>query len=45
MIPFAVLGVWIGVHLHHKMSERLFFGFTYLFLILTGTKLIWEGLT
>ncbi|WP_133484803.1 sulfite exporter TauE/SafE family protein [Aliiroseovarius marinus] len=45
LIPFAVLGVWIGVHLHHKMSERLFFGFTYLFLILTGTKLIWEGLT
>ncbi|WP_424940779.1 sulfite exporter TauE/SafE family protein [Aliiroseovarius sp. S253] len=45
LIPFAVLGVWIGVHLHHKMSERLFFGFTYLFLLLTGTKLIWEGLT
>ncbi|MCK0142728.1 sulfite exporter TauE/SafE family protein [Aliiroseovarius sp. F20344] len=45
LIPFAVIGVWIGVHLHHKMSERLFFGFTYLFLILTGTKLIWEGLT
>ncbi|SMR70820.1 hypothetical protein SAMN04488030_0433 [Aliiroseovarius halocynthiae] len=45
LIPFAVIGVWIGVHLHHKMSERLFFGLTYIFLIVTGAKLIWEGLT
>lgn len=45
LIPFAVIGVWIGVQLHHKVSERLFFGLTYLFLIVTGTKLIWDGLT
>lgn len=45
LIPFAVLGVWVGVHLHHRLSERAFFGFTYVFLVLTGTKLIWEGLT
>ena len=45
LIPFAVIGVWIGVHLHHRLSERGFFAFTYLFLILTGAKLIWEGLT
>ncbi len=45
LIPFAVLGVWIGVHMHHRLSERGFFAFTYLFLIITGTKLIWESLT
>ncbi|MCI2395227.1 sulfite exporter TauE/SafE family protein [Aliiroseovarius sediminis] len=45
LIPFAIIGVWIGVHLHHRLSERVFFAFTYLFLILTGAKLIWEGLT
>ncbi|SEW02009.1 hypothetical protein SAMN05444851_0911 [Aliiroseovarius sediminilitoris] len=45
LIPFAVIGVWIGVHMHHRLSERGFFAFTYLFLIITGTKLIWEGLT
>lgn len=45
LIPFAIIGVWIGVHLHHRLSERAFFGFTYLFLILTGSKLIWEAVT
>lgn len=45
LIPFAVLGVWIGVHMHHRMSERAFFGLTYVFLVITGAKLIWEGLT
>ncbi|WP_371168206.1 sulfite exporter TauE/SafE family protein [Aliiroseovarius sp. 2305UL8-7] len=45
LIPFAVVGVWIGVVLHRSISERMFFAFTYLFLLITGTKLIWEALT
>jgi uncharacterized membrane protein YfcA len=45
LIPFAILGVWFGVILHHRVPERVFFAFTYVCLLITGTKLIWEGLT
>lgn len=45
LAPFAVLGVWIGVRLHYRIPERLFFGLTYVMLIVTGAKLIWDGLT
>ncbi|WP_224501831.1 sulfite exporter TauE/SafE family protein [Celeribacter litoreus] len=44
LLPFAVLGVLFGVWMHHKVSEKLFFGLTYVFLAVTGTKLIWEAL-
>ncbi|CUH65954.1 Sulfite exporter TauE/SafE [Thalassovita gelatinovora] len=45
LAPFALLGAWIGVRLHYKVSDRVFFGLTYVLLILTGTKLIWDGVT
>lgn len=45
LAPFAVVGIWAGVKLHHMMPERLFFLLTYAFLLITGSKLIWEGLT
>lgn len=45
LAPFALLGTWIGVKLHHLVPERLFFGLTYVLLLMTGTKLIWDGLT
>lgn len=45
LAPFAVIGIWIGVKLHAIVPERLFFRLTYTFLLLTGAKLIWEGLT
>ncbi|KII14454.1 sulfite exporter TauE/SafE family protein [Phaeobacter sp. S60] len=45
LAPFALLGAWIGVRLHHRVSEPVFFGLTYVLLITTGTKLIWDGLT
>ena len=44
LAPVAVLGIWMGVKFHHMVPERLFFGLTYLFLIITGTKLIWDAL-
>lgn len=43
LAPFAVLGAWIGVKAHHLVSERLFFGLTYVILVATGSKLIWDG--
>lgn len=45
LAPFALLGTWIGVRAHHIVPERLFFGITYVLLMVTGTKLIWDGLT
>lgn len=44
LAPFALIGAWIGVRAHHLVSERLFFGLTYVLLVLTGCKLIWDGL-
>ncbi|PIE11564.1 MAG: hypothetical protein CSA70_10960 [Rhodobacterales bacterium] len=43
--PFAVLGAWIGVRAHFLISDRAFFGLTYVLLTLTGSKLIWDALT
>ncbi|APE44332.1 hypothetical protein BOO69_13670 [Sulfitobacter alexandrii] len=45
LAPFALLGTWAGVRAHHLVSERVFFGLTYVLLSITGAKLIWDGLT
>lgn len=45
LAPFALLGAWLGVKAHHMVPERIFFGLTYILLIATGLKLIWDGLT
>lgn len=44
LAPFAVLGALLGVKAHRIVSERLFFGLTYVLLVVTGTKLIWDAL-
>jgi uncharacterized membrane protein YfcA len=45
LAPFALLGAWIGVRAHRIVPETLFFRLTYVLLMVTGTKLIWDGLT
>ncbi len=45
LFPFAMLGVWIGVRAHHKIPDRVFFALTYVLLVITGVKLIFDGLT
>ena len=45
LAPFAILGTWLGVKAHHWVPERLFFSLTYVLLMLTGMKLIWDALT
>ncbi|MBS9717018.1 sulfite exporter TauE/SafE family protein [Pseudohalocynthiibacter aestuariivivens] len=45
LAPVAVFGVRLGVKFHFKLSERWFFLLTYVFLTLTGAKLIWDALT
>jgi uncharacterized protein len=45
LAPVAFFGVWLGIKTHHIVSEKLFFGVTYVALTLTGTKLIWDVVT
>lgn len=45
LAPFALLGAWLGVKAHHLVPEWLFFRITYILLVVTGSKLIWDALT
>ena len=45
LIPFAMIGTLIGVKAHKLIPERLFFMVAYTALMLTGLKLLWDGLS
>jgi len=45
LAPVAILGTILGVQAHRHLPERLFFGLIYVFLGITGTKLILDALT
>lgn len=45
LAPFALGGAWLGVKAHRLVPQQLFFAITYVLLTVTGTKLIWDGLT
>jgi len=40
----APVGVWIGVRLARRISQALFYRFLYAGMLLTGVKLLWDGL-
>jgi len=42
--PLAPLGIWLGVWLHRRISERLFYQVSYALLFVTGAKLILDAL-
>ncbi|MCW5758498.1 MAG: sulfite exporter TauE/SafE family protein [Phenylobacterium sp.] len=44
LMPVAILGTFLGVWLHKRVSDRLFYQFCYAFVLLTGAKLLWDGL-
>ena len=44
LAPLAPIGVMIGVYLHRRVSDRLFFGAVHLLLLLVGIRLIGDGL-
>lgn len=43
LIPFAMIGTLIGVKAHKLIPERVFFMVAYTALMLTGVKLLWDG--
>lgn len=45
LAPLAPLGIALGAWLHHRVSEQLFFRFTYAALLVIGARLIYVGLT
>jgi uncharacterized protein len=42
--PLAPVGIWIGVALMRRTSERLFYSICYGMLLVVGVKLAWDGL-
>jgi uncharacterized membrane protein YfcA len=43
LLPFAPLGVWVGVRLARRISPALFYRLLYLGMLLTGVKLLWDA--
>ena len=41
--PLAPIGVWLGVKLHHRVNEKIFYNLCYVFLFITGIKLLVDG--
>ena len=44
LLPVAALGMGLGIWLHDKVPVRLFFRLCYAFLLVTGLKLLYDGL-
>ena len=44
LLPFAPVGVWIGVRIAKRIDPVLFYRLIYVGMFLTGTKLLWDGL-
>jgi uncharacterized membrane protein YfcA len=43
--PLAPIGVWFGVWVHRRLSQKIFLNASYALLLATGMKLIYDGLT
>lgn len=44
LAPLVPLGFWLGIKLHDRVNEKLFYNLAYFFLLVTGIKLLYEGL-
>jgi len=45
LVPLAPVGVWIGVRLVPYVPQVVFYRLVYLGMLLTGIKLLWDGLS
>ena len=43
LLPFALVGSFVGIWLHKRISDVLFYRLCYGFLFLVGCKLLWDG--
>lgn len=44
LLPFAPIGVWVGVRIAHRIQPLLFYRLVYTGMFLTGCKLVWDAL-
>ncbi len=44
LTPVALAGAWLGIRAHRAVPERAFFALTYVLLVVTGGKFIWDAL-
>ena len=44
LLPFAPIGVWVGVRIAHRIKPNLFYRLIYTGMLLTGIKLLWDAL-
>jgi len=42
-LPFALAGLWLGIKLHDRVPVDLFYRVCFVFLLLTGIKLLFDG--
>lgn len=43
LLPFAPVGVWVGVVVARRIDPLLFYRLVYLGMLLTGVKLVWDA--
>lgn len=43
LLPFAPIGVFIGVRIAHRIKPETFYRLVYAGMLLTGIKLVWDG--
>lgn len=43
LLPFAPIGVIVGVRMAHRIQPQLFYRLVYLGMLLTGLKLVWDA--
>ena len=44
LAPLAPIGIWLGVWMHRRVTDRFFFRFAYALLFVVALKLIYDGL-
>jgi uncharacterized membrane protein YfcA len=44
LLPLAPAGMWLGIWLHRRIDERLFYQSVYVMLAVVGLKLLYDGL-
>lgn len=43
LLPFAPMGVWVGVRIAHRINQVLFYRMVYAGMFLTAVKLLWDA--
>ncbi|MDQ7744890.1 sulfite exporter TauE/SafE family protein [Hydrogenophaga pseudoflava] len=43
LLPFAPIGVWVGVRIAHRINQVLFYRMVYAGMFLTALKLLWDA--